>query len=182
MAKVLYSVAMSLDGFIAGPGGDMSWLRPMLGDDPSPESGELMELIGALLAGRRTFDGDDPHRGDPEREGAFGGAWHGPTLVLTHRPPDVEVPDVTFVTDLDSALEAAKAAAGDRCVNVLGADVARQCLEAGAIDELFVFITPILLGDGVHLFTHAGGMQVDLELLSARESGGSTVLRYRVRR
>ncbi len=61
MGKMLYSVTMSLDGFIAGPGGDMSWLAEHLGPDPAVD--ELIGEIGALLVGNRTFRGDDPHRG-----------------------------------------------------------------------------------------------------------------------
>ena len=72
MAALLYSVTMSLDGFIAGPGGDMAWPTERLGPNPMVE--ELIGDIGALLVGNRTFGGDDPHRGDAEREGtAFGG-------------------------------------------------------------------------------------------------------------
>jgi riboflavin biosynthesis pyrimidine reductase len=72
MGKLLYSATMSLDGFIAGPGGDMSWLTEHLG--PNPEVEALIEDIGALLVGRRTFAGDDPYRGVPEKEGKpFGG-------------------------------------------------------------------------------------------------------------
>src|SRR5665647_951682 len=81
MVKLLYSVSMSLDGFIAGPGGDMSWLTPYLGPNPGIEG--LMERIGALLVGRRTFEGDDPNHGT-DKEGAFGGQWSGPQIVLTH--------------------------------------------------------------------------------------------------
>ena len=61
MGKVLYSATMSLDGYIAGPDGDMSWLTPYLG--PNPEIDELQQRIGALLIGARTFGGDDPNRG-----------------------------------------------------------------------------------------------------------------------
>ncbi|MEU4575774.1 dihydrofolate reductase family protein [Nonomuraea sp. NPDC023979] len=134
MAKMLYSATMSLDGFITGPGGDMSWLTPYLGPDPMAD--RLVGRVGAILAGRRSFGGDDPHRGDPEREGkAFGGGWDGPQFVLTHRPPSAPVPGVTFVGDLRTAVAEARRAAGDRYVNVIGADVARQCLAAGMLDE-----------------------------------------------
>ncbi|WP_328458061.1 dihydrofolate reductase family protein [Amycolatopsis sp. NBC_00438] len=164
MAKLLYGFSMSLDGFLAGPGGDMSWLTPYLRPDPVVD--ELIPRIGSLLVGRRTFGGDDPHRGDPEREGkAFGGGWEGPQFVLTHRPA-APVPDVTFVGDLHEAVDAAKAAAGDKYVNVLGADVARQCLEAGLLDEILAMPVPVLLGDGVRIFDHPGGTTVPLEVLA----------------
>jgi dihydrofolate reductase len=165
MAKLLYGFSMSLDGFLAGPGGDMSWLTPYLRPDPVVDA--LIPRIGSLLVGRRTFGGDDPHRGDSEREGkAFGGGWEGPQFVLTHRPPATPVPDVTFVGNLTEAVDAAKAAAGDKYVNVLGADVARQCLEAGLLDEILAMPVPVLLGDGVRIFDHPGGTTVPLEQLA----------------
>ena len=160
MAKVLYSVTMSLDGFIAGPGGDMSWLSEHLG--PNPEIDRLIDDIGSLLVGHRTFGGDDPHRGTDKEGKAFGGGWDGPQFVVTHRPPSEPVPGVTFVADVATGVAAAKAAAGDKYVNVLGADVARQCLDAGLLDEVLVFVVPVLLGDGVPLFRHPGGTNVRL--------------------
>ncbi|WP_326947977.1 dihydrofolate reductase family protein [Amycolatopsis sp. NBC_01307] len=164
MAKLLYGFSMSLDGFLADPGGDMSWLTPYLRPDPAVDA--LIPRIGSLLVGRRTFGGDDPHRGDAEREGkAFGGGWEGPQFVLTHRPA-APVPDVTFVGDLREAVDAAKAAAGDKYVNVLGADVARQCLEAGLLDEILAMPVPVLLGDGVRIFDHPGGTTVPLEVVA----------------
>ena len=81
-ARTLYSCTMSLDGFLAGPGGDMQWLTRHLG--PNPVAEDIVGRIGSLLVGRRTHDGDDPNRGT-EQEGAFSGQWHGPVIVLTHR-------------------------------------------------------------------------------------------------
>src|SRR5215470_12530588 len=111
MGKLLYSATMSLDGIIAGPGGDMSWLTDHLG--PNPVVDDLIPRIGALLVGGRTFRGDDPHRGTDRAGKPFGGGWDGPQFVLTHHAPETPVPGVTFVGDLDSGLAAAKAAAGD---------------------------------------------------------------------
>ena len=70
MAKVLYSATMSLDGYIAGPGGDMSWLAPHLG--PNRTADGLVPQIGALLVGARTWGGDDPNRGPSRRERSAG--------------------------------------------------------------------------------------------------------------
>jgi dihydrofolate reductase len=160
-ARTLYSCTMSLDGFIAGPGGDMQWLRPHLG--PNPVAEDVVDRIGSLLVGRRTFDGDDPNRGT-DQEGAFGGRWHGPVFVLTHEPP-AEAPDdpeLTFLTELGPAVTAAREAAGEKYVNILGAEVARSCLEAGLLDEILVLVAPVLLGDGTRLFDWPGGRSVDL--------------------
>jgi dihydrofolate reductase len=166
MGKVLYSAAMSLDGFIAGPGGDMSWMRPYLG--PNPQIDELQRDIGALLIGNRTFHGDDPNRGT-EHEGAFGGTWVGPSFVVTHEIGQPPADDVTYVGDLESGLNAATAAAGDRYVALLGADVARQCLVAGLLDEIVLTVLPVLLGDGTRLFAEPDGHQVALEQVSVTE-------------
>ena len=92
------------------------------------------------------------------------------------------MPGVTFVTDLDSAVSAAKAAAGDRYVNVLGASTARQCLEAGVLDEILVCIAPVLLGDGVRLFDHPGGSTVKLERMSLTKAPSAANLWLRVAR
>jgi len=181
VGKLLYSVTMSVDGFIAGHGGDMSWLTEHLGPDPTVD--ELIGKIGALLVGNRTFRGDDPHRGDAAKDGKpFGGGWSGPQFVLTHHAPLTPVPGVTFVGDLDRGIAAAKAAAGGSYVNVLGADTAKQCLEAGAVDEILVFIAPVLLGDGVRLFDRPGGTNVKLERLSVTPTTQATSIWFRVAR
>src|SRR6266511_380376 len=180
MGKVLYSVTMSLDGFIAGHGGDMSWLTEHLG--PNPTVDEVVGKIGALLVGNRTFRGDDPYKGTTKEGKPFGGAWTGPQFVLTHHTPDAPVPGVTFVGDLESGLAAARAAAGDKYVNVLGASTARQCLEAGALDEILVAVAPVLLGGGVRLFDRPAGPAVSLERISVTHTPQVTNLWLRVAR
>lgn len=84
------------------------------------------------MVGQRTFTGDDPNRGT-DAEGAFSGQWRGPSIVLTHDPPaEASDPDVIFAGNLATAVEAAKRAAAGRYVNVLGANVAEQSLDAGS--------------------------------------------------
>jgi dihydrofolate reductase len=178
MAKVLYSVTASVDGFITGPNGDMQWMRPYLG--PNPEVDDLIPRIGALLIGRRSHDGDDPHKGDAGEGQAFGGGWSGPMYVVTHRPPADPEPGVTYVDDLAKALAQAKDAAGDRYVNVIGANIAKQCLEAGQLDEVLVFYAPVLLGDGTRLFEHTGGRTVRLERRSVTETAQATSVWFKV--
>ena len=173
MSTLLYSATMSLDGYIAGVGGDMSWLTEHLGS-ADVETDDLIADIGALLVGHRTFTGDDPNKGT-DAEGAFGGQWHGPSVVLTHHPPAATTdPDVTFADDLQTAVRLAKEAAGGKYVNVLGATVAKECLAAGLLDEILVLIAPVLLGDGVPLFRHEGGTNVRLEPIHQGRMGPSS--------
>ena len=178
-ARTLYSCTMSLDGFLAGPDGDMQWLTRHLG--PNPVADDIVGRIGSLLVGRRTHDGDDPHRGT-EKEGAFAGQWHGPVIVLTHRPPaDTPTdPSLRFMTELEPAVAAAREAAGGKYVNVLGAEVARGCLEAGLLDEILVLVAPMLLGDGTRLFDWPGGHAVDLVKRHVSDASGVTNLWYDV--
>lgn len=181
MSKLLYSATMSLDGFIAGPAGDMSWLTEHLAA-PNPGAERLMDEIGALLVGRRTHTGDDPNAGTDE-EGAFGGKWSGPVFVLSHDAAQFEpTPGVTFLSDLDAAVAAAKDASGGKYVNVLGATVARSCMEANLLDEIMVYVAPVLIGDGVRLFDHPGGRIVQLEPIDRSEFTGPTGKWFRVRR
>ncbi len=178
MTRTLYSAAMSLDGFITGPDGDMSWLTDYLG--PDPEADVLVGAVGSLLVGRRTFGGDDPHKGMEGEGEPFGGGWEGQQFVLTHRPPAEPVAGVTFVTDLHQALQAARDAAGAKYVNVLGASVARQCLEIDALDEVLVYVMPVMLGDGVRLFEYPGGKKVRLERVKVSHAALATHLWFNV--
>ncbi|MFC5183604.1 dihydrofolate reductase family protein [Actinomadura harenae] len=175
---VQYQCAMSLDGFIAGPGGDMGWMVEYLTPDPTTD--ELMNETGALLVGRRTFGGDDPYKGTENEGEPYGGGWDGPQFVLTHKAPDRTFPGVTFMDDLRRAAAAAAEAAGPKNVGVLGAQVAAQCLEAGLLDEIFVSVVPVLLGDGVRLFSHPGGRTVQLEPLRTVTTDAGTSMLLRV--
>jgi dihydrofolate reductase len=178
--RTIYSATMSLDGFIAGPGGDMQWLVPFLARDPVGDM--LLARSGALLIGRRTFGGDDPNAGT-DHEGAFGGAYQGPSFVLTHEPPeDSAGHGATFVGDVESGVAAAKEAAGEKYVTVLGATAARSCLEAGLLDEVMVYVAPVLLGDGTRLFDVRGGWQVDLRHRLMSQGPHAAVLWYDVAR
>jgi len=176
MAKFLYSAAMSLDGFIAGPGGDVSWMADHLG--PNPVVDQLIAQTGAILVGNRTFGGDDPYQGQEGEGEVFGGGWDGPQIVLTHRPPDERRPGVTFVGDIETAISESRVAAGDKYVNVLGASVAAQCLAAGVLDEVLVSVTPVFLGDGTRLFEHPGGKTVRLKQIKVLHTPQMTNLWY----
>lgn len=179
-SKTLYSVSMSLDGFIAGRGGDMSWLSAFAGPEHDPTVDVLIRETGSLLVGHRTFTGDDPNKGGEGEGEAFGGGWDGPQFVLTHRTYVEDVPGITFVDDLGRALDLARAAAGGRYVSVLGADIARQLIARGQLDEVLTFIVPIMLGDGVRLFDAPGSPPVRLERTQVTDAPMSTNLWFRV--
>ena len=84
--------------------------------------------------------------------------------------------------DFAKALAQAKEAAGDKYVNVIGANIAKQCLEAGELDEVLLLYAPVMLGDGTRLFDHPGGRTVRLERLSTTETPLATSLWFKVLR
>ena len=190
-ASVLY-MAMSLDGYIAGPndspdnpGGDgfmrlHQWFVKSDGAffRPSGPAGELYDEIsegyGAVLAGRRTVEQVDH----------WGGSHQGrPIFVPSHRTPGPSVasyPLVTYVLDgIESAMAQAKAAAADRNVLVHGAYTAQRALEAGVLDELQISQIPVLFGGGRRLFDVLPS-RVELDVLRVIDTPEATHIRYRV--
>jgi dihydrofolate reductase len=175
-AKVVVQAAMSLDGFIAGPGDAMDWVFEYTTPAEFPD---IVEATGAMLSGRRSYDVGRRDAGKPSGE-AYGGAWHGPSFVLTHDPPPD--PGVTFLSgDIEGAVATARAAAGDKDLVVVGADVASQCLDRGLVDELLVMVLPVLLGAGTPVYKPATASPIELEALTSSLSGSVQLLRYGVR-
>jgi len=173
LGKVVVNRAMSLDGFIAGPDHEMDWIIAYQDRYAFPE---IMAETGAMLVGRRTHE---VARGMSDDDTSYDG---GPVFVLTHRPPDEPRPGVTFLScSVAEAIATAKEAADGKNLEILGADLAGQCLRQGFVDEVLVYVLPVLKGDGVHISASGLG-RIDLEPFSTTQSGPVTMLRYRVRR
>ena len=169
--KVVVNRVMSLDGFIAGPHHEMDWVLELSLEHALPE---VMAATGAMLVGRGTHEvGKRMSHEETDYDG-------GAVFVLTHRPPEEPERGITFLScDLEEAVATARAAAGGKDLEILGADLASQCLQRGLVDELLVYVVPVLVGDGIRYSTPSLG-RVDLEPLSTIRSGPVTVLRYRL--
>jgi dihydrofolate reductase len=187
MSKVIADLSMSLDGFIAGPnvsvevpmgeGGERlhEWLSE--GGVDAEIARELSETAGATVVGRRMFD-------------VGVGEWEDtpypvPCFVLTHEQREeltMKSGTFTFVTDgIESALEQAKEAAGEKDVIVMGgANIVQQFLRAGLVDEMSLHLVPVLLGDGVRLFDGIGNELIELESTRVIDSPGVTHISYRI--
>jgi dihydrofolate reductase len=183
--KVVVNRAMSLDGFIAAPGDAQDWIFDFIAND-APWQKEAAAATGAMLVGRRTVEVGsrreaDQERGTESRDEGY--PFHGPIFVLTHRPPDPPDPDVTYLTgDIGEAVATALNAAGGKELQILGSDVAGQCLRRGLVDEILIIVVPVLLGDGIRFFSAPGLARIDLEPVSSTRSGAVTILRFRVRK
>jgi dihydrofolate reductase len=200
MGKVITGITMSLDGFVAGPndspeqglgeGGDKLFTWYFNGEvevpmpngmvlKVSPESAKLLKedfsTGGAMVAGRRMFDIARAWGGNPPGS---------PCFILTHHPPQEWVKEGSpfiFVTDgIESAIRQAKQAAGDKDVGISSASINQQCLKAGLLDELHLYVVPLLLGAGIRLFDHLGGTPIELESTKVVAAPGVTHMYFRV--
>jgi len=209
MRSVKCHISISLDGFVAGPnqsidnpigeGGMRLHQWVFVTDSWREQHGlkdgertadalvvdEVVQGVGAYIMGRKMFGG-----GDGPWDEAWTGWWgedppfHAPVFVLTHHPREPLSMQggttFTFVTDgIESALEEARAAAGDRDVTIAGgASAVRQYLAAGMLDELYLHVVPIILGAGERLLEDVG--DPTLEPVKVIASRAVTHVKYRV--
>jgi dihydrofolate reductase len=198
MGKVLAGITISVDGFITGPGdgpscglgvggerlhywvfgGPWSYDSPGRGEPIGVDKAWLEEKMaanGAVIAGRGTY----------EAAGHWGGKnpWDIPVFIVTHRPEE-QPPggEFLFAGSLTKAIDQARSAAGGRQVHLMGgADLIRQALAAGLVDELTIIIAPVTLGAGKRLFD-GFGESLEFEHLGVRQSPFATFIDYRVKK
>ncbi len=198
MSKVYTGATMSIDGYISGPdesgfdhlfqwydSGDVEIgttheaLMFRLTRQSAEHLRAMIDMTGALVVGRHLFD--------------ITRGWDGshpldlPVVVVTHSIPDGWPRDdapFTFVTDgIERAIEVATEIAGGKVVGVNGGQIARQCLEAGLLDEIWVDLAPVLLGGGRPFFDEVAGAPYALDgPVSVVQGDRVTHLRYRVRK
>jgi dihydrofolate reductase len=189
MGTVIYEISTSVDGFTTaddptmdepmGAGGQQ--LFAWTSGDNDEQGHQLLvasgQRTGASIAGRRTYDtsiawwqADGP-----------GGDLRTPTFIVSHTVPD-DIPDggvYTFVGSPLEAVEAARAVAGDRSVDVFSASIGNQLLQAGAVDEIHLYVAPVLFGSGTPLFESLQ-RHVQLEQIGVEQTARATYLRYGV--
>ena len=198
MTEIIASITMSVDGYITGPddgpdkglgeggerlhywvfGGPWSYEHEPDGE-PTGEDAEylnrMMARVGAVVIGRTMYEAAD-HWGGKNPFGV-------PLFVVTHRPQ--EAPDsgeFQSVAGLDEAIDRARAAAGDKAVSIGGgADVIRQALDAGIVNELDIVVAPVVLGGGKRLF-EGFTRSIDLENRGVRQSHWATFIEFAVKR
>ncbi len=198
MTGVLAAITTSIDGYVAGPedgpgkglgeggerlhywvfGGPWSYDAEPRGKATGEDAAWLERVrsrIGAVVAGRWTYEAAG-HWGDEN-------PWGLPLFIVTDRPEEEpERGAFTFVAGVEEAVARAVEAAGDKDVHVMGgANVIRQALELGLVEELTIIIAPVILGGGKRLF-EGFSASVDLEHLGVRQSQFATFIEYRVKR
>ena len=198
MPKVIAAITTSVDGYVTGPddgpgkglgdggerlhywvfGGPWSYEHESKGEADGVDASYLNEMtarVGATVVGRNMYEAAE-HWGEKNPFGV-------PVFVVTHRPE--EEPDggeFTFVGDFAEAIDRAKAAAGDKDVSIGGgADVIRQGLDAGIVEELAIIVAPVILGGGKRLFEDFT-TSLDLENRRVRQSRWATFIEFAVKR
>ena len=197
MGKVVAAITTSVDGYITGPddgpgkglgeggerlhywvfGGPWTYEEEPRGEPQGDDAAwlsEAMTRLGAVVGGRSTYEAAR-HWGD---ENPFG----IPFFVVTHRPEE-QPPGghFNFVDGVVTAVERAREAAGDKDVSIMGgAEVIRQALDAGVVDELTIITAPVVLGGGKRLF-EGFTRSIELEHLGVRQSQYATFVDYRVK-
>src|SRR5919201_4484749 len=197
MTKVVAAITTSVDGYIAGPndgpgrglgeggerlhywvfGGPWTYGSESKGEPAGEDAAWLADAVsrvGAVVGGRWTY----------EAAGRWGGEnpWRLPFFIVTHRPEE-EPPGgaFTFVSGVKEAVNRAAEAAGEKDVHVMGgADVIRQALDGGLVDELTIIVAPVVLGGGKRLF-EGFSTSLELEHLGVRQSPYATFIDYRVK-
>jgi dihydrofolate reductase len=192
MAKIVFDISMSLDGYVTaenprpeggmGIGENGEILHAWAFKSEDPRNQELLKRgagLGALVAGRNTFDVSIEYW---EANGPTGEA-RAPVVVVTHEPPQKLPKDhvYTFVDNVKAAAKEAGKLAGEKDIAVMGgADIARQFLEAGLLDEISIHLAPVLFGKGTRLFEEFPGAHIQLEPVEVVDTKEAVHLRYRV--
>jgi len=191
MGTVVFDISVSLDGFITAAGrtpeqptgrGGERLTQWAFGSDERNQSylADAVAQLGAVVAGRETYDTSLPWWGP---DGPSGEA-RAPVFVVTHRDGDATPEGGVYqlvAGGLEAALQQAQEAAGHRVVCIMGgADLGRQYLAAGLVDELSLHVVPVLFGQGTRLFEQVGTEHIDLELVHAVDTPDAVHLRYRV--
>ena len=167
MRRVCYGVAMSLDGYIAGPNDEFDWIVM----DPDIDFRALMSRFDTYLMGRRTF------------EVAGGGAMKGmKTVVVSRTLRQEDYPNVTIIGEaMEEAVSRLRAEPGKDIWLFGGGSLFRSLLDAGLVDAVEVAVIPVLLGGGKPLLPPPGDRAV-LRLIGSRvyEKTGIVALEYAV--
>jgi len=195
MTVVAAAITISVDGFITGPndgperglgeggerlhywvfGGPWTYDEEPKGKATGEDRASLdeaMARVGAVVGGRGTYEAAD-HWGGSNPFGV-------PFFIVTHRADEQPDEGFTFVSGVEEAVGRAREAAGGKDVSVMGgADVIRQALAAGLVDELAITIAPVVLGAGKRLFD-GFDRSLDLEHVGVRQSPWATHITYRV--
>jgi dihydrofolate reductase len=183
MPKVIYSMTVSLDGFVAGPRGEIDWSAP--DEELHRFHNRRVSELGAQFCGRRLYEemhywdtAEEQNPSGPEHMLEFARIWKRlPKIVFSRTLEQVEGNARLATGDVAEEVARVKEQSG-RDVAVGGASLAAAFMELGLIDEYHLFVSPVVLGGGTPFFPRLDE-RIDLELLETRIFGSRvTSLRY----
>ena len=182
MAKLIYSAIASADGYVEDAAGGFDWAAP--DEDLHRVVNDLERPVGTYLYGRRMYqtmrywDTVDAVTGQPPSAREFAGIWQAAEkVVFSTTLKSVQGARTRIERNFDPAKIRQLKSATDRDMTVGGADLAGQAIKAGLVDELQLFLVPVIVGGGKRALPH--GVRSDLELLNTQQfAGGAVYLRY----
>ena len=184
MARLVYSMLASLDGYIADEQGDFSWAVP--DDEVHAFVNDLQRDVGTMLMGRRMYQvlaawEDMDVRDEPAPVVAFKALWlDTDKVVYSAGPPEIRTARTRVERTFEPGAVRELKAIADRDLSIGGPTLAAQALEAGIVDEVTLFLAPMIVGGGTRVLPE--GYRAPLELIEERRFGGGFVmLRYRPR-
>ena len=183
MANLIYSLGVSLDGYVAGPGGEIDWSAP--DDELHRFHNAQMRELGVQLCGRRLYeemrywDSEEASTSENETTREFAGLWQAlPKIVFSTTLDHVEGNATLAHGDLAETVGELKARFGQDLA-VGGAGLAGTMLELGLVDEVMQFVSPVVLGGGTPFFPPLAE-RIAFELVETRTFGSRVVyVRYR---
>lgn len=185
MAKLIYSMIASLDGYVADEDGNFDWAMP--DEEVHAFANELERSIGTCLYGRRMYETMVAWEtmdlaGEPSVVRDFAEIWRATDKVVYSRTLEAASSARTRIErDFDPEAVRRMKAAAERDISISGPDLAAQALEAGLVDECYLLVAPVLVGGGKRSFPH--GVHLKLELLEQRRFGnGMSLLALAARR
>jgi dihydrofolate reductase len=182
MVKLIYAALASLDGYVADEDGNFDWAEP--DEEVHTFVNDLQRPIGTMLLGRRMYDvlvawETMETIDEPAQIQDFAEIWRASDKIVYSRTLETASSEKTRIErtfDPDAVRRMKQEAARD--LSIGGPDLAAQAIEAGSVDEIQLFLTPIVVGGGTRALRN--GVRVTLELLDERRFGNGTVyLRYR---
>jgi dihydrofolate reductase len=181
MRKVIYSMSVSLDGFVAGPGGNIDWSAP--DEELHQFHNDRVKELGAHLLGRRLYESmvywesEDPTWGPVEHE--FAEIWRALPKVVYSTTLDSVEGNARLAREVDAEEIAAMKREPGKDIEVGGATLAATLTRLGLIDDYRLFVVPIVLGAGTPYFP-ALEDRVPLKLVETRTFGEVVYLRYQL--
>lgn len=175
MTKVILQMYTSMDGYVAGPNGEMDWIFSNTGNESESPAGRLLDSSDLILLGRGMAKGFLDYW--PNDTSEFGAKINVlPKIVFSKTISSMEYPNVTVASDIEGEIKKQKSKEGKNLILYGGSGLVTSFAKLGLIDEYHLMTIPVILGSGLHLFE--GVKQIDLKLVNSKASSTGVIVNH----